>query len=617
MSYTEGTVRVSSLLSTLQTAITNPLGQTGPSNEASATLSGSESFVTLTLPGVGSGLIPSAWNIYRGTSTGVETFLTQIPGNRTMFHDDGSFLITTTAAPTGATGSLYALPNSPTGVLTASSSGSSFLSQSASASNAFYGIGYNQTVAQPFFANHALLTEIDLPLDITGVPGGNIIVSIYGTSYENQSNNGNYNVPASYGTTPLGSATVAIANMNHFQVNGAYTPFVFSSPVSLTVGNLYHIVISLDDSANTIGSGKYINVAMLSQTAGNTAVTPAINTAWTGSAQPVSTINGWAQVNGGNFNSLCYQIYSTGNLPSGTYYYKVTASTGWSNVFNQTLFFQSSNTYLTSNIYFSSGQNANEFIYAEFNINTNANSAVNVGILEYYDDQTHALFQNDCSVPTNGLGIAGTSKFYNFRYRACNFYSASQANIVNVSYRVHTYADHIALSLVGDSTISTFEEYVVFVGKITPISSTDKPYVISSDQDNTQNYGAEWLVLRDYTNTVNQKLFNLMPVNPQSGGTGTYNSFPYINKFTNNYDGIVMSFVDGGGASGINNSAGFRGTCPDMILFPSGISAVLNNHDTFTYNAATYKIYIPNNVRDFSNYFAGYVGIYYPAFRVA
>ncbi len=90
---------------------------------------------------------------------------------------------------------------------------------------------------------------------------------------------------------------------------------------------------------------------------------------------------------------------------------------------------------------------------------------------------------------------------------------------------------------------------------------------------------------------------------------GTSDTFPYFNKFTNNYDAITMTFSDTAGA-------GYRATAPDLLLFPSGISVAINSHDTFTYNGATYKLYVTNNKRDFCMYVLGYNNNYYPAFRM-
>lgn len=609
MSYTQGTVRVASLLSTLESAITAPLGETLPSNEASVTLTGSQNAVQLTMPSVGTGLNPSGWNIYKGTVAGGETLLVNIPGNQTTFIDDGSLTVGTTTVPVTSTGNLYSLPSTLSGTITATALNSSFVSQQFTTSNAYIGVAYNQILSQPFFANHELLSEIDLPLDVNGGPTGNIIVQIFANAYENTTNvTGDYNVPAST-TTPLGSATVAITNMNHVKTSGLYTKFIFSTPVTLTVGTLYHIVVSLSNSADTLASTNYVVCAYLSYSAGNTAVCPAINVAWQTSS--LTTIN-WTSINANNLSSLNYIIYGTGSLATQTYYYKITATTGWSPVFTQSIFGPATNNLYTSNIYYSSGSNANENIFIAQTYNGNTNNSLQHSVLEHYDNQTHVLLNQTSAFATNGLGIAGTSYYNNIISRTATYYSGTESNTVNVTFRVHLFADHMAISLVGDSTLTGFQEYVVFLGKVSSLSSTDKCYVISNVS--TYDISSWWLVLRDYANAVGQNIIPLFPVQ-SNVANGIFDGFPYLNKFTNNYDAITMGLLDAGGA-------GYRGNVPDMILFPSASSNVINNHDQFTFNGQTYQYYIPTNLGDFSWENAGTAtgraqNVYYPAFRIA
>jgi len=610
MSFSEGTVQVSNLLGTLESVIISPLGETGPSNEASFVLP-STGAINLTLPNVGAGLNPSGWRIYRGTSAGSEFLLAQIPGNQTTFIDDGSYTPSTTSVPATSVGNLYALSQSPIGNLTVTNAGSSFISQSFAVTDGTVSLAYDSVLAQPFFANYSLIQEIDLPLDLVGAPTGNVTVSIYDNVYNNPTPDTNVNIPkTSSAAVPLATLTLPIASVSHYQTNGLYTKFTFVSPASLVVGNLYHIVISLSSSANTLVSGNYLACASDL----GIGVTPTLNVGWASDNTVFSTGN-WHTINSTTRSALNYKIYATGGLAANTYFYKVTATTGWSTVFTQKIF-TTTTKYQTDKIYYSSGKNANESIFFSQGLNDNANYTLNAILIEYYDNQTHVLrhFENSLAnvITPNGTVIAGTSKVLNTRGAIkVNFYGTTQTPTTNVTYRTHVFADHVILDLQGDSAVSGFVEFLSYVGKISSISPTDNCYTISDNYSGGNvGYGAYWPVLRDFANSFNTFSASLLPVQGVELSNTVSDVFPFLNKFTNNYDGILMAFMD--------PLAGYRGTAPDMILFPSAITTAINNHDTFVYNGATYKMYTVTNKYAFSQWSSNYQGsLYYPAIRIA
>lgn len=603
MSYSEGTVQVSNLLSTLVGVLTTPLAETGATAEVSIAINGtSQKAVSLVMPSVGSGVVPSGWRIYKSTAAGAEHLLTQIPGNVTTFIDDGGLTVGSTTVPASSTGTLGYLPLVPTGATTTTALSTSFLDQSLTTSNATINVAYDNVVGQPFFANYSQLSEIDLPLDIAGTPSGNIVLQIFSSRFSNLDGT-TFNCPNTIsGAIPLGSVTLPISSISRFATTSTYTKFVFSAPVNLTVGNYYFIVISLVTSTNTVASGNYAVVFGLG--AGNTAYTPAVNALYEGT-NTVFASGDWA---GNAHYAINYKIYATGQLTAATYYYRVTAVSGWSSVGSQKSS-SSLTSYVNTNILFSSGNSGTDAIFASFALDNATNATVVVSIIEYYDNQTNLLHYVTNALPlTNGALIAGTTKYLNSRSRAVEFYNATQTSNINVTYRVHIYGDHLFLSLAGDSSISGFAEYANFVGKLNSVSSTDKAYLISSTDPYTT--GAYYQVLRDFTNAVDTYALALLPFQSTYRGINAYDPFPYLNKYTNNYDGILMSIVD------INN--GYRGTIPNLILFPSGITAALNNHDTFTFNGSTYKFYKVTNYGDFSgDVTSSLETIYYPAFKVS
>jgi len=592
--YSQGTSQARNLQSSIKVALTAPYGETLANAEVSVVNTASNGMVKLTMPTI-PGFTPSGWRIYRGTASGAETLLTTIPGIETIFYDDGVITPGVTVPPSASYGNIGQLPSTISSATTTSLV-SSFVDLSFQQYNTTSNIAYDLVPSQAFVAHKSIITSISLPLDNLSTATGNVVVSIFANTLQTTTN-----IPyTASGNAPIATVSLPVGQVLNFATNGLYTTFNFASPVILVPGTVYHIVANLDTSTDTNTSGKVLKWHGYS---GSTSLTTLFGNWLTGS-NTVFTTGSWS-AGGTSYSGLGYQINVGGQLSPSTYYYVVSAVTGF--VYKSSVSFANSGTgsAITNNqfdISYCAGDGTSSF-YNYIAYNGNTNNSIVLGLMESYSNQTTLINNYNLAAYTNGTAVLGQTYSYNIRSTTLTMNTNSLANTVNTTYRLHSFLDHFALDVAGDSANTGFAEGIAFTGLITPKGSSDKPYVLTGT-----NLG--WLQLRDYNNAVNTLIYPMFLSNAVNA-TAKTDSFAYLNKYNNQYDGLVMYLAD---------SNGIRGSVPDMLVFPSGITAVLNNHDTFIVNGITYEFYMTTNNSQYpySYYASGaaFYNLFYPAFNM-
>jgi hypothetical protein len=608
--YAEGTSLVSSFRNSLVTALGLPVGETIPCTEFNVVLGSGQNAAQLTMPALPGGILPSGWRVYRGSAVGSETLLATLPGDVSAFIDDGSFTPGATVVPSVSSGNLGALPTTSPAP-TSTPLNAVFLDQQFIVNNGTEKIAYDQSLAQPFIPNHTNIAAFDLPLSIVGAPTGNLLIQIFPATYNQPGNTTAQNFPNTQNAAvALASLTIPMANVQNFSGTAAYTRLTLASSVSLTPGTAYYFVLSLDTSANTVASGNYVTIAGRVGS-GNLSLTTCYNNYFFG-ARTVFSTGAWTSAN--QNTALNYKIYAVGVMSMGTYYYRVSAVTGWVPKQTLTYYYENVNNLNLTTIFYSSGAAGTENLYIGIGQGgSDVYQNINLYLLEHFDQNTHLLTTQSGALFTNNTALTDSSTFYNTLFYALNINTGSVSGGTNATYRLHLFLDHIFLSVSGDSTVTNFQESASFAGKAVSLNATDKCYVITSPGPAGSAIGtANWQMLRDFNNAVNQRASVYFPLagNPTILVQGdTTDAFPYNNKYTANYDGVKLY---------IGDQYGIRASIPDILLYPSSIINVVNNHDTFTVGTSTYKFFKINNLTAFGFGLEGAGGYYlyrnfYPA----
>lgn len=614
--FSQATVQTQNLISSITAGLTLPQGETNVSAEVSVVNAYTNGVNVLTMPTLSGGLVPSGWRIYRGTSSGNETYLATLSGDDVTFYDDGTAVGTATAPPSAYYGYLGQLPQS-IGAVTASNPGSAYQDI------AFAGTATTQTVsydtyafAQGFIAHATNLDSIDLPVDYTGSPHS-LTMSIYPQTYT-LTNSTQMSIPNTYTasgpTTPIATVTMTAAQLNRFGATSNYTRFQFPSPVTLTKGQFYYIVLSVSNSTDTTGSGNHFTWY---GSFNGTSLTTCVNHVLYGYGYQVFAPNGTsnAQVNqawiGVTTGAFGYKINGQGTLSAGTYYYVVTACTGF--VEKARISGYDSGGFNGGSVYFCSADGSDKF-YPVL-LTNGSNNFVDYGIYERYSNQTHLCAPFFTANLANGTAVANQSYVYNLILTTIYTNSGGLSGTANTTFRLHTYSNYFYLGVAGDSANSGFQEGICFVGTPTALGPGDKPHIITGGANG-------WFELRDFGNNVNSSIYPVLPTSSAALFSQNANNdvVPYYNNYTGNNDGVTLSLYD---------SYGVRATMPNLILIPHGSRTTINNHDTFVVTGNTYIVYQtlnysgdattyrPFSVWSFSIGGLNLVTDYYPAVQIS